>query len=253
MDDQKALREYLQDALIQGRLRNPSYSLRALAQKAGLSPSALSEILSGKRRVTEDRAQKILHKLGTPPERTESILHAISQSPGQKPQQQLSIDQFYLIADWYHFAILSLAETADFKDDPQWISKRLNVPTLQVTKALERLERLGALIRDRKGHLIASGKQLSTPDEIAHRGLKQQHAEVLELCRQSLENHSISERDFLGVTMTLDPADIPLAKKLLREFVGKFCNRLEQGRKKEVYRLNLQFIPLTDVKEGGTQ
>lgn len=50
--------------------------------------------------------------------------------------------------------------------------------------------------------------------------------------------------------MTLDPADIPLAKKLLREFVGKFCNRLEQGRKKEVYRLNLQFIPLTEVKEG---
>lgn len=250
MDDQKALREYLQDALIQGRLRNPSYSLRALAQKAGLSPSALSEILNGKRRVTSDRAKKILSKLGTAPERTDSILQSLDHTSCEKPQQQLSIDQFYLIADWYHFAILSLAETEDFVDDPQWISNRLNVPTAQVAKALERLERMGALIRDKKGRLIASGQQLSTPDEIAHRGLKQQHAEVLELCRQSLETHSITQRDFLGVTMTLDPADIPLAKKLLREFVGKFCNRLEQGRKKEVYRLNLQFIPLTEVKEG---
>ncbi|HEY8271861.1 MAG TPA: TIGR02147 family protein [Pseudobdellovibrionaceae bacterium] len=250
MKDQKALRDYLQDALIQGRLRNPSYSLRALAQKAGLSPSALSEILSGKRRVTEERAQKILTKLGASPDHSDTILQSFSQTPIDQPQQQLSIDQFYLIAEWYHFAILSLAETEDFKENPQWISKRLNLPIPQITKALERMERLGALTRDRKGHLRASGIQLSTPDEIAHRGLRQQHAEVLDLCRHSLEQHSISERDFLGVTMTLDPADIPLAKKLLRRFVGKFCNRLEQGRKKEVYRLNLQFIPLTDVKEG---
>jgi uncharacterized protein (TIGR02147 family) len=253
MDDQQALREYLQDALIQSRLRNPNYSLRALAAKAGLSPAALSEILNGKRRVTADRAQKILNKLGAAPEKSQVILQSITRAGGVRSYHQLSIDQFYLVADWYHFAILSLAETEDFSDDPAWISSRLNVSVLLVEKALERLERLGALTRNRKGHLGASGVQLSTPDDIAHRGLKQQHSEALELSRHSLENHNVDKRDFLGVTMTLDPAEIPLAKKLLREFVGRFSHRLELGRKKEVYRLNLQLIPLTTIREGGSK
>ncbi len=252
--NQKLLREYLQDALTQGRLRNPSYSLRALAKKASLSPSALSEILNGKRNVSIDKAKSILIQLNANPEKTDAILQSLSKSESstQKNQQQLSIDQFYLIAEWYHFAILSLSETEDFSDSPEWISQRLNITQLQVTKALERLERLGALKRNSEGQLISSGAQLNTPDEIAHRGLKQQHAEILELCRQSLDKHSLHERDFLGVTMTLDPHDIPLAKKLLREFAGRFCNRLEQGRKREVYRLNLQLIPLTEIKEGSS-
>jgi len=246
--NQKELREFLQDALTQGRLRNPSFSLRALALKAGLSPAALSEILSGKRKVTTERAAKILNKMNVSPEKTELILKSLGSHGNLKhTQQQLSIDQFYLVADWYHFAILSLAETVGFNDSPDWISNRLNIPIPTVIKAMERLERLGALKQDHSGHYIASGAQLTTPDEIAHRGLKQQHAEILELCKNSLDQHSLQERDFLGVTMTMDPKDIPIAKKLLREFVQKFCNKIENGEKKEVYRLNLQLIPLSNL------
>lgn len=247
---QKELREFLQDALTQGRLRNPSYSLRALATKAGLSPSALSEILNGKRKVTTERATKILNKMGVSPEKSEFILKSMTSLGGSKPhQQQLSIDQFYLVADWYHFAILSLAETENFISSPEWISRRLNIPIPITVRALERLERLGALTRNSKNDWITTGIQLTTPDEIAHRGLKQQHAEILELCKNALDQYSIQERDFLGVTMTLNPKDLPQAKKMLRDFVAKFCDKFEKGSKKEVFRLNLQLIPLTKTLE----
>lgn len=246
--DQKELREFLQDSLTQGRLRNPSFSLRALAKKAGLSPAALSEILNGKRKITPERASKVLLKMGVSPEKSDFILKSLTTSKkSNSSHQQLSIDQFYLIADWYHFAILSLGETEDFQDSPEWISKRLNIPVATTMKALERLERLGALKHNAQGKLVVTGMQLTTPDEIIHRGIKQQHAEILELCKNSLDQHSIQQRDFLGVTMTMDPKDIPLAKKMLRDFIAKFCNKLEQGQKKEVYRLNLQFIPLSNL------
>lgn len=246
--DQKELREFLQDALTQGRLRNPNFSLRALAKRAGLSPAALSEILNGKRKLTPERASTALIKMGAPPEKADFILKSLTPQKNTHPSHpQLSIDHFYLIADWYHFAILSLGETEDFQDSPEWISKRLNISIPIVTKALERLERLGAFKRTERGHLVVTGAQLTTPDEITHRGLKQQHAEILELCKNSLDKHSIQQRDFLGVTMTMDPKEIPLAKKMLRDFIAKFCKKLEQGQKKEVYRLNLQFIPLTDL------
>lgn len=247
--DQKELREFLQDALTQGRLRNPSFSLRALAKKAGLSPAALSEILSGKRKLTPERASLALTKMGIPPEKADFILKSLTAQKNTNPShQQLSIDQFYLIADWYHFAILSLGETEDFQDSPEWISKRLNISIPTTIKALERLERLGAFKRNKQGNLVVTGVQLTTPDEIIHRGIKQQHAEILELCKNSLDQHSLEQRDFLGVTMAMDPKDLPLAKKMLRDFLAKFCNKLEQGQKKEVYRLNLQLIPLSDLK-----
>ena len=253
MIDQKPLRDFLQDALINGRLRNPSYSLRALAQKAGLSPAALSEILKGKRRISIKRATKILMKMNANPEQLQKILLGMnkinSHSLTTANQHKLSIDQFYLIAEWYHFAILSLSETENFNDNSYWISKRLNVPVNTVVKALERLERLKLLKRNHNGRLIPSELQLFTPDEISHRGLKQQHAEILNKCLNSLEHDSIEKRDFLGVTMTLNPKDLPLAKKLLRKFVVKFCNQLEEGEKKEVYRLNIQFIPLSKNRE----
>lgn len=236
---------------MQGKLKNPQYSLRALARRAGLSPAALSEILSGKRRVSTERAKSVLERLGAGLDKIDTIVSEIDKdsAPSRKPYQ-LAIDQFYLISEWYNFAILSLAETEDFNDDPHWIATRLNIPVQNAKKSLERLERLGALKRNKKGQLVASGMQLSTPDEIANRGIRQQHLEILEKCKDSLEKDSIHQRDFLGVTMTLNPEDLVLAKKSLREFMVKFCARFEKGKKKEVYRLNLQFIPLTVLKEG---
>lgn len=250
-DNQKALREFLQDSLMQGKLKNPQYSLRALARKAGLSPAALSEILNGKRRVSLERAKSVLERLGAGLDKIDDIISDIDKGTvSSKKTYQLAIDQFYLISEWYNFAILSLAETEDFDDDPNWIAERLNISAVNARKSLERLERLGALKRNRKGQLVTTGTQLATPDEIANRGLRQQHLEILEKCKDSLEQNQVHERDFLGVTMTLDPQDLPLAKKSLREFMVKFCSRFEKGKKKEVYRLNLQFIPLTVLKEG---
>jgi AAA+ ATPase superfamily predicted ATPase len=45
---------------------------------------------------------------------------------------------------------------------------------------------------------MATGIQLTSPDEIANRGLKQQLAEILELYKNSLDKDSIHERDFLS-------------------------------------------------------
>ena len=40
---------------------------------------------------------------------------------------QLTLDHFSVISEWYHFAILSLAETQDFKSYPAWIAGRLGI------------------------------------------------------------------------------------------------------------------------------
>jgi uncharacterized protein (TIGR02147 family) len=235
-------------------LKNPSYSLRAFAKKLALSPAALSEILNSKRKVSIKKAQEILTRLNLNPEESFEIISQLNKKfAPKKNHTELNMDQFLLISEWYHFAILSLAETKKFKADSQWIAKRLGIKSQEAEGALERLERLGALIRNRKGELKASGQPLSTPDNIPSSAIRRQHSIMLNKALDSLDKDQIDQRDFLGVTMAIDPSKIPLAKKLLREFVGTLCSTLETGEQTEVYRFNSQLLPLSTLDDSGRE
>jgi len=49
------------------------------------------------------------------------------------------------------------------------------------------------------------------------------------------------------MTMAIDPKNLPEAKKLIREFRKNLSVLLEEGTKTEVYDLNIQLLPATDV------
>jgi hypothetical protein len=69
VQEQLAIQRLLHRKLEQARLRNPAYSVRALAMKVGLGSPALSEILNGKRRVSLKLALRIGERLClSPPE-----------------------------------------------------------------------------------------------------------------------------------------------------------------------------------------
>ncbi len=150
MTEQIAFQSKLRGHLLEIQQKNPAYSLRAFASKLQLSPSALSEILNGKRRVSEQLAQKTLNLLGTDPRDQSKILQLFKQRHSEILEDshesnylELKSDQFQIISKWHHFAILSLAETKGFKASPLWIAKRLGIKVVEAENALERLERLG--------------------------------------------------------------------------------------------------------------
>src|SRR5579885_2259362 len=129
MHGQLALQRKLNEALTNARLRNRAYSLRAFARKLEISPAALSEILNGKRNVSKRLAERLVNNLVLPPNESKAILDLFPE-PGEgrralpvgdrlgvNGQGDLSNDQFHVISEWYHFAILSLAETTDFRPD----------------------------------------------------------------------------------------------------------------------------------------
>jgi transcriptional regulator with XRE-family HTH domain len=60
----EAIQRKLSEALLEARSRNPAFSLRAFARKLEMSPSAISELLNGKRRVSRKLASRIVGNLG---------------------------------------------------------------------------------------------------------------------------------------------------------------------------------------------
>ena len=68
MIEQVEVQEALNERLIELRGKNPGFSMRAFSKRLGISSSALSEILSGKRKISKKMAAKIATRMDLTPE-----------------------------------------------------------------------------------------------------------------------------------------------------------------------------------------
>jgi len=230
--------------------RNPSYSLRAFSSRIGIPVSALSEILNGKRELTNKMAKRILDGLGVNPLESQRIIDGFENQDSD--ENNLNLQQFKVISEWYCFAILSLAEINDFSIDPDWISKRLNIQKREAKSATNTLIDLGMLEQDVDGKYVATGVQYKTPSDIANISLKNHTLQTMELAKESLLHDPVEIRDFSTVTMAIDPSKINEAKKMIKTFRKRISKKLESGNKKEVYKIAIQLFPLTkEIRENN--
>jgi len=250
-DNHPSLETQLTSKLAEIRLKNPSYSLRAFSMKLGVSAATLSLILAGKRKASAKLVRKIGQRLCLPPDEMEALLAPLRMPEASASRQataayvELTLDHFNMISEWYHFAILSLSETEGFSENPEWIGKRLGVAPSKILRALERLERLGMMEKNPEGQLCATGIQYSTPDDMKNVLLQKAHFNNLDLARTSLERDDINERDFTAITLNFDPDDMAEAKAMIRNFQDQFIAHFKSRRKKQVYKLCMQYVPVS--------
>lgn len=248
MIDREELRRVLNAHFAASKARNGSYSLRAYARKLGVGPASLSEIMRGKRRVSDKRAQHLVQCLSLLPAEEKRVLGGaigLLANDVPKPFEALPEERYRTISDWYHFAILSLAETADFRCDDVWIATRLSLPVDTVAAAIERLAKLDLITLKPDGSWTVTGKSFCTSDEVASAALRAAHADNLDLAKESLASDPVECRDFRAITMAIDPAKLPEAKRLICEFRDRLCAFLENGEKSEVYKMCIQLFPLS--------
>ncbi len=242
MTAEQNVRHILLKEFLDRQARNPQFSMRAYSKKVGVTQSAISEILSGKRKVTTKMGIKILGGLGLAPDVIENLINSLNgKSSTDVTFKALDIDTFHLISDWHYFALLSLSETCTFKNEAKWIAKRLNISESKANEAIERLTRLGFL----KENGVATGIQYQVDPGIATPALKKAHRQNLEIASNALETTKFEERDFTAITLCFDPDRMEEAKLLIKEFRKQFSDLMESDQKKEVYKLCVQLFPLT--------
>lgn len=239
-------RDWLRDQYLDRRRRNPSYSLRAFGKHLDIPAGRLSEIFSGKRTVTPALATKISQRLALSPTESEKLLAATRPAASEPVEEfrQLSNDTFHVIADWYHYAILSLLEIRGFRGDAAWIAARLGISSVEAQAALDRLVRLELVSHKRQRYVKTSGS-LTTSPEVATAALKRAHGQMLEQVMTKVDETPRELRDVTSITMAIDPAKIPEAKTLIQDFRRRLCSLMESGTRREVYSLNVQLIPLS--------
>lgn len=254
---QEQFKKYLNNYFETVRSKNSQFSLRALAKRAKLNPAALSQFFNGKRNFSTEMINRIAVDVGFTPEQI-LILRSMGEADEQqqsrfkqkklKEKIQLSLDHYYLIADWHYYAILSLAETVGFQSDPKWIAKRLETQVGHVEAVVEKLIHLGYFVK-KNNKLILKEVVLETLEDVPNTSLKKRHEENFEAAKEAIYSVPLDKRDFSFSTVAINPEQLPRAKKMIREFRDKLIRTLEVGEKKEVYEICFNLFPRTQTEE----
>lgn len=255
-------RDFLNDELSRRTKVHARYSQRAFARDLGLSPGELSEVLGGRRPLSAKAAMKIAASLHLNPAETRHLLFLVQLEKNRGTETealltdpdlenlQLSQDRFSVVADWYCFAILNLAEVEGFSWNENWIAKRLGISVSSVRVAIRRLQRVGLLVR-RNGKLVVDGEFVLSPEGIPSRAVRTYHQQMLKLALRALEVQSVEERHFEGVGIALDPEKLPALKREVSEFMDRVVKKYASGRRRrEVYHMESCLFRLTQKEQS---
>ena len=259
--------ERIRDELAQRIEKNPRFSLRAFADQLGVGASVLSLILSGRRPISTRLVERIFSSLefseGKKRNFLESVLkeksdlglkrvspklkqHVIDSRERKNGRSAINIglDEFRIISDWYHYAILELTSIKGFKADFKWVSKSLEISEIEAKLAIERLFKL-ELLESRDGRWRKTNLSSDTKDKSKTSAFhKKRQRQMLLKSIESLENDPIELRNHSGITVAIDSKKLLEAKKRIGKFMWDLANELTTGEKDGVYEMQFSLFPL---------
>lgn len=262
-------RDYLRHELIERCRKNPRYSMRAFARTLGVESSFLSKILLGRRSVTTALIERLSQPLRIDNATKENFQKAAVQTREESRAQlrarnradfvKLSVDTFEVIAAWQHYAIMELTLLAQFKSSTAWIARTLGIDEDTAQDAVDRLLRVGLLIRDEKGELKCNENCSTTSNKFTHLAFQKLQTDLLNKAAWAMEKVPMEMRDQSSITMAIDSRRLPQAKEKIKTFRRQLMRYCQKPQKKDsIYQLMISFYPtssaLVPVKQeqGGT-
>jgi uncharacterized protein (TIGR02147 family) len=250
--------DYLNKELEKRQKKNKSYSRRAFAASLAMDPSTLIKILSGKRKITFSMAKKIVETL--PIEESLRKILLLSYADSNKEYRIEEHDYFVpdpslsatLMSKWEYYAILSYLEI-DNTYNIAAIADALNTDEDTVALIVENLVKLEVVhVQDEK--LILSGKRLTAPAAFNREALINVHKENIQKSIDALERLTKEERDISGMTFAMSFSKYTEAIEMIKTFRRSFEAFLvaPENEADSVYRLNIQFFPLTQSKKNNS-
>lgn len=240
---------------------NPAFSLRAYGRYLGVHPSTLSQVLLGRRPLPGKSAERVLEKLRLNTQerarfkqslrKKKLTIDSIAVMPGE---DRFLLDEAYfqIIAEWEHYAVLTLFDCKKFDGSIPSIVQRLNVSARRAEVVLENLLRYGLVNKDERGALSKAHPRVRTTEDVASRALMESHFDTLELGKKKLEEVPVELRDFSSAMFAVDRSKLPQAKMVIREFRQKMAALLSEGEKNSVFQLAIQFYPITNPIGGAS-
>lgn len=269
----RSYRSFLKSVLQERILKNPAYSLRAMAGQLGFSSSQVSEALNGKANFSTESLRKIARKLELDdeqsdylcklgeleshkdPEARASVVEQIQKHLQRNNVQaravyDLNVDYFKQIADWYHSAILELVYLKGFEFTPENIAQKLQISKLDAELAIERLLRLELLFRDQDGNIKRPKEKILVQSPEKNTAMRALYRQMFQKASDALENQDPQVRWSGYETLAVADEALPEIRKACDKFFDEVLRiSAKYPQKKSVYHLLTHFFRLTTEKK----
>jgi uncharacterized protein (TIGR02147 family) len=260
-------RKFLIDYQTHENERNPHFSHRYFAQKAGFTSSGLlANIIKGRRNLTDSLINKFAKalKLNKKEEMYFEFLVRFNQASSIEDKNKyyermlqvsplkastINRDRHEFYSQWWYSAIRELLYYYRFKDDYQGLARQLNpqITVDQAKTAVKILEKLDLIEKDKDGYYRQTSTIITTGEQ-NERSLFIQNFQIstMELAKESLTRHKKEFRDISTLTLTFSKDSLQKAKIELDTVQKKLLRLAEEDQNVDsVYQINFQLFPLT--------
>ena len=264
-------RTYLRDELGLRQNRNPHYSLRAFARDLEMSPSFLCEFLAGRQGLSRERVRAISRhirlsdqqwehfwdlvesKFGRTSEAKSAAAFRVSQRV-KSPENHLSRERFYLIADWYHFVLLEVLGIEGKSYSKDELAQILGITKAEVAAGLKRLTLLKLIEPVGKGSQVAYKvltESTIAGGEGADRAVQLSHQQWLEMQADAVERKSFEERENISASFSMSQSEWMEFRQELQKSTLNLLSKYGSTKKPrdQVVCFSLQCITLLPKNE----
>ncbi len=262
----QSAKTFLKDSIAERKRLSPEFSIRKFCKSSDFGSHAhLVMILNGRRRMTLKQVPAL--SLGLELSSAERIyLQTLIQLDNATSEEEqnlcklwlndlnpkrefriVEVEQYHMIADWVHMAILTLAKidgaVISAENISQLIHEKVSIP--KIREAIERLLDLG-MLKEEGNKIIPTAQSFKTKDDISNKGAREYHKQVARLGIEAIEEQSPEIREFQSFALTVPEGKIPLAKDLIRKFRHQLVHLMEADAGNEVYQCNVQFFKIVE-------
>lgn len=164
------------------------------------------------------------------------------------PRQHLTKEKYSYFKEWYHSAVRSYLDTANFKDEYETLVKDLynRITQDEAKKSVELLLTLGLIAENDEGYLKPTDKVVSAGDDVRHECIKAYNISNNEILQSILEKGEPGTHNSSLVTVSVSQKGLALIEKrifALRQEIMAIAHKDDEDAN-GVYQVALHAFPL---------
>lgn len=269
--DYSDYRKYLRDFYKEKKRLNKSFSHRSFMKSAELSSeNHLWQVIAGRRNLTNGSIRKFAKGLKLKKHEADYFENLIFFNQAKTSDEKnhyykklasskryiearhLEKEQFEYLSKWYYAAVRELVLLPNFKNDPEWIARRLNpaITIKEAEEAMALLFRLGLLSIDDDGRVVQAERHLSTGYEVQSLAAVNFHKQMIAKASEALDRVRAEHRDISALTVAVSKEKISEVKRRIHQFKRELHEYMAEGENADVvYQFNLQLFNLSEVTD----
>ncbi|MFZ3230796.1 MAG: TIGR02147 family protein [Pseudobdellovibrio sp.] len=255
--------KYLAAELNRRKSLNTLYSLRSMSQQLGISATTLSDVIKGHKKLSEKTAlgvskklkfglketryfQTLVHYENSQDDNLKKILESQLKvlNPQLRKESEVPDEQYIVLSEWHHVAILELTYLFPKKLNAKIISEQLNIELNQAESALILLEKMSLLEKINDSY-IKTKKQFTFSNTFANHALRYYHTTMLQKAQAAIVEQTNKEKFVGSETFPLALDDLKEANEIIENCFQQLLQLSERSiQKTHVYYAGIQMFQL---------